>query len=93
VNRYDYAQSTTYDGNAEFTAAQTQMMWNKNGDTVTVSFVSPTGQLYDQFIRFSLVPAQFNDFSSVPTLDSWRYFDQNGQEVSGMAPILEQVNF
>jgi len=35
-----------------------------------------------QFIRFSLVPVQFNGFSSVPILESWRHLEQDGQEIS-----------
>jgi len=94
-NYYDYAQSAAYDGSDNNIAAQTQMTWFKNGDDLTVMFISPTNQLRDQLIRFSIIPytAMQYDFAQMPTLKTYRYFDQNGNEISGMAPILVPVNF
>jgi len=96
INRFDYIESITYDGLIEETAAQTQMSWSKADDRVVVNFISPTGQLKDELIRFSLVPVAKVDFASTSmpvVLESVRYFDVNGTEISGVWPILEQINF
>jgi len=93
VNRFDYVQSTQANGTTSVTAAQTQMSWHKDGERVVVNFISPTGQLKDDFIRFSLIPSLFSDFSSMPILVSYRYFGQDGTEISGVQPTLVAINF
>jgi len=95
-NLRDYQQSVNYNGEVGAIAAQTQMSYSKKGNILIVNFISPTGKLIDQLIRFSIVPYRKSgfDFVSTPTLISVKYFDENGDEINGgMQPELVEVAF
>jgi len=95
-NIFDYGQSIYGNGDVNTIAAQTQMSYHKNGNRLTVNFISPTGQLVANLIRFSIVPYTFTgfDFVTAPDLISAKYYDENGDEVTGVQPLeYIEVNF
>jgi len=95
-NIYDYGQSIDWRGNAQTLAAQTQMSYSKQGNILTVNFISVTGELQERLIRFSIVPytATGFDFAAAPNLISIKYFDLNGNElISNDVPELVNINF
>jgi hypothetical protein len=78
-----------------FTGSQRMVMQKVSGDTLTVSYVSPTGQLKYYEPRFEVVPLPARALSQAapgtmptapPTVLSVRHFDINGTEVAGPGP-------
>ena len=96
-NFYDYGQSAAPDGSDVIVAAQTQMFWKKEGDNITVMFISHTNKLDSSFIRFSIVPSSPNYFDFTGTglsqIISTTFYDENGQVITGILPELVEVNF
>ena len=64
---------------------QINMNYARNGDQFTVIFVTPRVMVPRQS-RFTITAKPGNSLGTV-TLDSVRYFDQNGNELSGPAPF------
>jgi hypothetical protein len=96
-NYFDYGQSAGPDGSNITVAAQTQMFWKKEGDTITVSFISHTNKLDSNLIRFSIVPSSPTYFDFTGTgqsqIISSTFYDENGQLMTGVIPELVEVNF
>ena len=71
-------------------ASQTQMHWSKNGDDITVIFISPTGNMLFFQPRFSVVLDIGNEFITVPgpSITSITHYDINGDEVLAEAPLV-----
>lgn len=54
-----------------------------NGEDLTVMFISPTGKLKYYESRFAVMLYPTFNFIGTPTVTSIRYFNLNGQEVTG----------
>jgi hypothetical protein len=80
--------------------SQLQASWARNGDEITVMFLSPTGAMHAWEARFSVVifeqprvllgmPGTIIDTNKPPpSLVSIRYFDIDGAESSGPSPMV-----
>ena len=67
--------------------AQLQMSWNRQGDQITVYFISPRGQMYFFQPRFAIAvkPGSIVMDTPKPFIEYVKYFDIDGNEVSGPA--------
>jgi len=67
--------------------SHTQMDWVRNGDTITINIISPTGLLDYYQARASLLFTRSNFIYSSPPIVTVKYFDINGLEVAG--PVIK----
>ena len=67
-----------------FTDSRIQMTWSFDGSTLTVLFLSAGGNIRYYEPRFGAV-AEYAYFTDVPILTSVRYFDIDGNEITGPA--------
>jgi hypothetical protein len=67
-----------------FTDSNAHSSWYFDGSELTVMYISNTGQMYYYEPRFSVM-AEKAEFNSVPMITSVRYFDVNGNEITGPA--------
>lgn len=67
-----------------FTDSNTHSSWYFDGSELTVIYISNNGQMFYYEPRFSVM-AEKADFNSVPTITSVRYYDVNGNEITGPA--------
>jgi hypothetical protein len=67
------------------TGSKLQMTWRVEGETLTLYFLSTTGQLRFYEPRFSVLPESF-DFAGTPSIVAVRYFNIDGMEVDGPQP-------
>lgn len=65
--------------------SQRQVSWVRNGDNITVNFISPNGNMSLYELRFSVVVRPGNIYlnTSGPSLTSIKYYDVDGIEVIG----------
>jgi hypothetical protein len=60
-----------------------QMDWSRNGDTTTINIISPTGLLQYYEARASIFFTNANaQYAAIPTVTA-RFFDIDGQEITG----------
>lgn len=69
---------------ATYTRSKLQVSWSLNGNQLTVLFLSSAGKIKYYEPRFSVV-AESAIYSATPTITSVRYFDMNGNAMSGPA--------
>ena len=62
---------------------QVQMNWSREGDEITVNFISPKGTMELKQLRFSIVPRPGNDFASGidPNVVSVKLYDGNADVI------------
>lgn len=67
-----------------FTGSKAQLAWQYDGTDITVLFISSADKLKYYEPRFAIV-AELADFTATPTITSVRYFDSQGNEITGPA--------
>lgn len=74
--------------------SQCQMSWNRNGDDITVRFVSPTGTMQFYQPRFSVVLRPGNEFIQTPgpSITTLTFYDINGNVVTDTTPTASDFS-
>ena len=75
-------------------SSQTQMFWSKNGDDITVMFISSTGDMLHFQPRFSVVLDVGNEFIATPgpLINSITHYDINGAVILAEAPMASDYS-
>ena len=71
--------------------SQKQASWVRVGDEFTINIISPVGSLQFYEARFAIVLSADNSlysFAGTPVVDSIKYFDISGVEVTGPVPSI-----
>ena len=84
--------AVVFDDQQQHLNSRVQSTWSRSGDDFLVTFLSPIGTMQSYEARFSILvwPGYGSQIVGAPTLTSVKYFDVNGNLVSG--PTLELVS-
>ena len=84
--------AVVFDDQQQHLNSRMQSTWSRSGDDFLVTFLSPIGAMQPYEARFSILawPGYGSQIVGLPTLTSVKYFDVNGNVVSG--PALELVS-
>lgn len=84
--------AVVFDDQTQHLNSRIQSTWSRSGDDLLVTFVSPVGAMQSYEARCSIMvwPGYGSQVVGTPTLTSVKYFDVNGNPVSG--PALELVS-
>lgn len=83
--------AVVFDDQSQHLGSRMAPTWSRNGDEFVVTFISPVGGMQPYETRFSILPLPGQGtIVGTPSLTSVKYFDVNGNPVSG--PALELVS-